>query len=76
MKISIEVSNWFKKYTGGQTQLEIDVQADMAASKAVSATGIPEEEIGIIIVNGTKVSADYTLKEGDRIKAFPLIIGG
>ncbi len=38
--------------------------------------GIPEEEAKLIMVNGTDKKKDYTLKDGDTISIFPIVMGG
>ena len=38
--------------------------------------GIPEEDLGIVLVNGRHVGMDRRLAEGDTLAVFPLVGGG
>lgn len=76
MKVTVLVSGWFKRYTGGEEQLKLDVEPGTKAYDAASIAGIPRGEIGFVAVNGVKAGEEYVLNDNDTIKAFPLIIGG
>lgn len=76
MKIYIEVANWFTRFTGGRLQLELELPLGSSAGTAVLKAGIPEEETGFIAVNGQKVGKEQILADGDRLKVYPVIIGG
>jgi hypothetical protein len=81
MKVYIEVSQWFKRYTGGSDKVEIDLKEGITAFEAVVSCGIPEDEIGFISIVNTENEAmvlkeEYYPKEGDTFKVYPQIIGG
>jgi len=76
MKVRIEVSSSLKRYTKGKTRYELDVEQGTKAIDAIKKLGIPEEEVGIISVNGVKAEEDYIINENDKINVFPVIIGG
>lgn len=76
MNILIEISSALKKYTQGNTKIELELTVETLAIEAVKCIGIAEEEIGFLTVNGVKVDPQYVLKEGDILKAYPIIIGG
>jgi len=76
MKVRIEVSSSLKRYTKGKTCYELDVEQGTKAIDAIKKLGIPEEEVGIISVNGVKAEEDYIINENDKINVFPVIIGG
>jgi len=76
MKIYLEVGDFLKRYTAQQTCLELDVAEGITATSVIRSVGVPEDEIGFIAANGQKVDPEYILKENDRIKVFPVIIGG
>lgn len=42
----------------------------------VDALGIPQEEIGIVLVGGRHQDLDYQPSEGETIALFPLLGGG
>ncbi len=76
MKIYVEVVNWFTRFTDGKSELELDMAPGTNAGEAVGKTGIPEDETGFITVNGLKVQKGHILADGDRLKVYPVIIGG
>ncbi|MCX7708336.1 MAG: MoaD/ThiS family protein [Clostridia bacterium] len=76
MRIQISVTSWFKRFTDGIAEMEIEVSDGAAAVEAVLKTGIPLKEIGFVTVNDMKVDMDHLLHEGDRLRAYPTIIGG
>lgn len=83
MRVSIIVSGWFKRYTGGSSHLEIEVNEGETAYNAVCAAGIPASEIGFVSVEGIekagtdkRVDENYVVSEGSVLRVYPLIIGG
>jgi len=45
-------------------------------SDLVRESGIPENEIAIIFINGKRSELASTLRDGDTVRLFPLIGGG
>ncbi|MCX7745902.1 MAG: hypothetical protein N2645_03280 [Clostridia bacterium] len=82
MKVTIEVTSWFKRFTGGRTQMELEILEGTSALDAAADTGIPKDEIGFITVcTGTGdecllVKDEYTVKDGDILRVYPMLIGG
>lgn len=81
MLVNIEVASWFRRFTGDKTEFELEVLEGCLAFEAICLTGIPKDEIGFVtligIDEGTKLVDDsYRLTEGDRLRVFPLLIGG
>lgn len=83
MKVYIEVTDWYKRFTGGKRSMEIEVVVGAKALEAVLHTGIPRDEVGFITLdNGSQegqcklVNEDTILSEGDRLKVYPLLVGG
>lgn len=89
MKVSIKVSGWLKKFTGGLSSLELDLPEGVTAMEAVCRAGIPREQIGFIAVETAAASEDgagsaktfradesYMAAEGDIIRPYPPIMGG
>jgi sulfur-carrier protein len=44
--------------------------------KIMRDLGIPEEEVGIVLINGRHFSLDQVLNDGDTLAVFPLVGGG
>ena len=42
----------------------------------VTDLAIPEEEVGVILINGRHGGLDQALVEGDNLSLFPLVGGG
>ena len=42
----------------------------------VTELAIPEEEVGVILINGRHSNLDQPLTEGDILSLFPLVGGG
>lgn len=43
-----------------------------AIKDAIEALGIPHTEVDLILVNGTSVEFDWSLREGDRVAVYPV----
>ena len=76
MVIYISFSEWFKRFTGGAGEMELNLSTGSAAIDAALAAGIPKSEVGFITVNDTKVDEGFILTEGDKLRVYPLMIGG
>lgn len=83
MRVIIEVTGWYKKFTQGKDVVELSVDEGTRAFDAVAMTGIPKEEIGFITLQNDRtmgepslVKEDIILSSEDRLKVYPLMIGG
>lgn len=80
MKVYIEVSEWFKRYTNNCSYIETEVPEGSLAYDAVCSTGIPRGQIGFILLKSGETNAlageEHPLREGDTVKVLPSIIGG
>lgn len=76
VKVRIELSSWFRRYSEGKELLEVETAEGATAEEAVKAAGIPFEEVGFIVRNNEKIDEGLILSEGDRIKLYPYVIGG
>ncbi len=46
------------------------------AEDVVADLGLPQQLLGVIVVNGVHATAEYPLKEGDTLTLLPLLDGG
>ena len=76
MKVYLEVSSWFKRYTSGNMLVELDLPEGAPAMEALGLAGLPATEVGIISINDGRADGATLLMDGDRIKVFPVIVGG
>ena len=81
MKIYVELSEWLKRFAGGERNLVLDFydtieSGSITGNEAIKMIGIPMDEVGFISVNGVKSNMTDTLKDGDKVAVFHPIIGG
>lgn len=76
MLVYLELSGWFKRYTNGRTRLELDILPGTTVIQAITSSGIPEAEVGLITVFNVKVAQDHMLSHEDIIRVYPVVIGG
>lgn len=81
--VKINLTSWFKKYTDGIHELQMEVELGTTAAQIILKLGIPEKDIGSIIVTNDiepelkkKVEFNYKMKNGDHILVIPPILGG
>lgn len=76
MIIHMDVPPSFRKYTDGRQHLELKLEQGVTAAAAAVHAGIPEGEIGFVIVNNEKVDKEYVLKAGDTVRPYTHIVAG
>lgn len=81
--VKVKVSSWFKKYTNGVYDLCLELEAGSKTGDLIKKLGIPENEIGSIIVTNRdrlfekrRVDFEYEMRNGDQILIIPPILGG
>ena len=52
------------------------IAPDTTVGAIVNGLAIPEEEVGVIPINGRHASLDQTVADGDTLSLFPLVGGG
>ena len=55
---------------------ERDYPAGATCGQIVSALGLLEDELGIVLVNSRHAPLEQELKAGDTVSLFPLVGGG
>jgi sulfur-carrier protein len=74
MKVTVKLFATFR--LGRFTVEERDYPSATTVATIVAELGIPEQELGIILVNSRHVGLDRQLAEGDVLAIFPLLGGG
>lgn len=90
--VSVKVTSWFKKYTNGQLEQNVEISRGTTIADLIRSMGIPISDIGsYIIMNSSStyfdesnievkrkrsVDASYELVYGDTLQIIPLLIGG
>jgi len=78
MTVIVTTGEWANRYIANwQKEMKVTLAGDgMNAADLLELLHIPEDEAGIISVNGTAVRLENVLRDGDIIALFPAIIGG
>lgn len=76
--IKIKANLFLKKYLGteGQKEIEVPLKEGYDVKALLFDLGIPEEEVGMIIVNGSWKDSNYIIRDGDTIEIYPHFLGG
>ena len=75
MKITIQLGSWAKSYVSAEV-LEQDMPKGASVADLLTVLPIPEEEIGLISINGQAVLREKKLENGEILKIFPAVMGG
>jgi sulfur carrier protein ThiS len=67
---------FLKEYSGVIETVQAIGPGQTSIRDILEARQIPQQIVGFTSVNDKMVSRDYLLKNGDRLKIFPVIIGG
>ena len=64
ISVDVKVSSWYKKYTDGVYEFCLKFEKDIKARDLIKNLGIPEKEIGsIIVTNGDQLSEKRMVNE-------------
>lgn len=74
MQVTVKLFASFR--TGRFSSMPQEFSPGTTAGDAVRILGIPEAEVGVLLVNGRHVELDHGLAEGDTLSVFPLVGGG
>jgi len=75
MVIFAETGIWADRYVKERNH-ELNMPTGATVSDVIVRLGIPAEEAGFAVLEGVAVQKNYILKDGDKIKLHPVIIGG
>lgn len=79
MQITVEFRGPLRSLSGWKNEFVVDAPDSCTCEEALRMVGIEwgvTKLFGFAFVDGKKVTKDYVLKEGDRVKAFPKSFGG
>lgn len=74
MKITVKLFASFR--TGRFTMEERDYPEGSTVGQVAQALNLPEQELGIMLVNSRHVKPGHVLSEGETLALFPLLGGG
>lgn len=75
MSATIKPTNLLKSYTGGNTNLVVEVTGKKLKEYLV-ALKIPPELVALVVVNNMAKDKEYIVEENDVIQLIPLVGGG
>ena len=74
MKVNVKL---FASFQAGRVKQEFRDYPDQTLIRTVvQELNIPEEEIGILLLNAVHTKLDQPLSDGDLLAIFPLVGGG
>lgn len=79
MQVELRVFSGLEKYLPRKRfgePVPVDLPERSTLRDLLQQTGIPEEQVFTVLVNGRHQSLDYVPAEGDRISLFPPVGGG
>ena len=56
--------------------ITVTAEQEMTVEELLKKLELPEDDAGIVSVNGKAVKRDHALHKGDIVKVFPVITGG
>ena len=74
MRISVRLIGGFR--IDRFDEMVIDVPTGTKALEIIQQLGIPENILGVALINGLHVHKDETLKAGDTLTLLPILGGG
>ena len=75
MKVTLIPGSWAQKYVQKE-RLTLELAALATVSDAITAAGVPVDEVGFAVIGGTAVRKEYVLNEGAEVALYPPIVGG
>jgi len=75
MRTTVELGSWAKPYVSDQI-ISLEMAEGATLFDLISKVGLPEEEVGVAVLNGKAIAREYVLANEDRIKLHPAVFGG
>lgn len=77
MRIQVHLSGYYNKYLKTNINEYFDLPSDNSTIlDFLNILGIPESEVGFVLVNGIRFDTNHLLSNGDLVSILPSIIGG
>jgi sulfur carrier protein ThiS len=75
MSAWIRPTNLLKSYTGGKTNIPVEIDGKNVKEFLILLK-IPAELVALVVVNGVAQSKEYVLQDEDVIQLIPVVGGG
>ena len=77
MRIQVHLSGYYNKYLKTNINEYFNLPSDNSTIlDFLNILGIPESEVGFVLVNGIRFDTNHLLSNGDLVSILPSIIGG
>lgn len=78
MEIKLRLHWWLGSYLPGShaKSVTLILSERRSIDELLQMQGIPREEVGLIVVNGSLSSRDRTLNDRDDVQLYPWLEGG
>ena len=77
MQISLNAFGNLRRYTPDkQERMTLEVEEGTPVRQLLEKVGVPWNEVGFVVVNGTIADQNRELSAGDKVEAFAPIGGG
>jgi len=74
VKITVSAGSWARRYL--KSPCELDLPDGSTVADALLLLPLPQQEIGLVAIDGAAVPRETVLRHGDNLKIYPVIIGG
>lgn len=77
-KVEVELRGPLARYAlvSSVGMVTLHIQEGASLGDVLKQLSIPENHLGLLLVNGRKVSLEAKLHEGDRVSVYPVVAGG
>lgn len=75
-KIDVIFSGYLTERVGMKEIEGLEISSGMTVKEVLDQWELSQRLVGFVQVNGKNVHFNYVLSDGDKMKVFPLIIGG
>lgn len=75
-KIDVIFSGYLTERVGMKKIDGLEISLGMTVKEVLEQWDLSQRLVGFVQVNGKNVHFSYVLNDGDKMKVFPLIIGG
>jgi len=75
LNITVRTGLWARRYIENEI-IKLQLNDSTVAAEVLADLAIPQDEIGVVLINGKAVPRNTALKNGDILQVLPIIIGG
>ena len=77
MTVTLTTGDWASSYIENwKKELSLSLDGGATVADLLAYLNFPEDETGMVSINGAAAERSAPLSDGDRVKIFPVIIAG